>query len=355
MAKNIKDLINTIHHVNTNNEHVEQIWQLWRWKPPVQSSLQTRDDYFHNPASTPHTIMNEFKKHLTVSKDLKFHTCDLRRLAEIEYQPLMTFVTQDDYDDHTDSMVRSYFIFKDGVMPLWEDEYNVFGGCWSLIWSNDFVREKSHENDQHHHHHHHHHHQNHHHNHGSKKTSKFIWKQVINLLTDPLMVKYVDEISGVGLTIRSNKTYKITIWNRNSDDTITKMMIGQNIKSILGHSGPMFYYSHKSTLKNQYAKKKQEKTRQRRTTLPVDKNSMNVDDSPRLNPNRSSGFSQRFSSNHQIHSITADRSFPMMNYRSSSFHHQQQSPGENVCIPSTSRMANHLNRQNFHHVNPLVY
>ena len=154
------------------------------------------------------------------SKSIIFHHC--RRLAEIEYQPLMTLVTQDDYDDHTDSMVRSYFIFKDGVMPLWEDEYNVFGGGWSLNWSNDFVREKTNEHDDNHHHNHHH----HNHNHGSKKTSKFIWKQVINLLTDPLMANYLDEICGIGLTIRSNKTYKITVWNRNSDDTITKMMIG---------------------------------------------------------------------------------------------------------------------------------
>lgn len=127
-----------------------------------------------------------------------------RRLAEIEFQPLITFVTQDDYDDHTDSIVRSYFIFKDGVMPLWEDEYNVFGGCWSLIWKNNLPNDES----------------------NSKKTSKYVWKQVVNVLTDPIMIKYIDEICGVGLTIRSNKTYKITVWNRNSDDTITKMLIG---------------------------------------------------------------------------------------------------------------------------------
>ena len=28
--------------------------------------------------------------------------------------------------------LRSYFIFKDGVRPLWEDEYNAAGGCWTL-------------------------------------------------------------------------------------------------------------------------------------------------------------------------------------------------------------------------------
>lgn len=125
-------------------------------------------------------------------------------MAEIEFQPLITFVTQDDYDDHTDSIVRSYFIFKDGVMPLWEDEYNVFGGCWSLIWKNNLSNDES----------------------NSKKTSKYVWKQVVNVLTDPMMIKYIDELCGVGLTIRSNKTYKITVWNRNSDDTITKMLIG---------------------------------------------------------------------------------------------------------------------------------
>lgn len=64
---------------STTNESIDQqIWQLWRWKPPVQSSLQSRDDYFHNPASTPHTFMHEFKKHLVQSKDLKFKTNDLR-------------------------------------------------------------------------------------------------------------------------------------------------------------------------------------------------------------------------------------------------------------------------------------
>lgn len=232
--------------VSSTTENIEQMWQLWRWKPPVQSALQSRDyDYFHNPTSTPHSIMHEFKKHLSASKDLKFGTNDLRRLAEIEYQPLMSFVTQDDYDDHTDSIVRSYFIFKEGVMPLWEDEYNVFGGCWSLIINRDST-ESNDDCD------------------GLKiKTSKQIWKQVINVLTDLKIQKYVDEICGVGLTIRSNKTYKITVWNRNSDNTITKMMIGQNIKSILSHSGPMFYYSHKSTLKNQYERKKMNRVRRR--------------------------------------------------------------------------------------------
>lgn len=64
---------------STTTENIDQqIWQLWRWKPPVQSSLQSRDDYFHNPASTPHAFMNEFKKHLVQSKDLKFKTNDLR-------------------------------------------------------------------------------------------------------------------------------------------------------------------------------------------------------------------------------------------------------------------------------------
>ena len=28
--------------------------------------------------------------------------------------------------------LRSYFIFKDGVRPLWEDEYNAAGGCWNM-------------------------------------------------------------------------------------------------------------------------------------------------------------------------------------------------------------------------------
>ncbi|KAF7496316.1 Eukaryotic translation initiation factor 4E-4 [Sarcoptes scabiei] len=217
-----------------------EIWQLWRWKPPLKSSLQSKDDYFSNSATTPHEMMHEFRKHLTISKDLKFTTNDLRRLAAIEFQPLMTFVTQDDYDDHTDSIVRSYFIFKDGVMPLWEDEYNAFGGCWSLIWNNDQLNDKN-----------------------SKKNSKYVWKKLINVLTDPILMNYVDELCGAGLTIRSNKTYKLTIWNRNSDDTITKMIIGQAIQSILNHHGPMFYYSHKSTLQNQYQRKKLGRARRR--------------------------------------------------------------------------------------------
>lgn len=28
--------------------------------------------------------------------------------------------------------VRGYYIFKDGIWPLWEDEYNVAGGCWTF-------------------------------------------------------------------------------------------------------------------------------------------------------------------------------------------------------------------------------
>lgn len=90
-----------------------------------------------------------------------------RRLAAIEFQPLMTFVTQDDYDDHTDSIVRSYFIFKDGVMPLWEDEYNAFGGCWSLIWNNDQLNDKN-----------------------SKKNSKYVWKKLVILKNRNFLKSY---------------------------------------------------------------------------------------------------------------------------------------------------------------------
>lgn len=100
----------------------------------------------------------------------------------------------------------------------------------------------------------------------------------------------------------------------------------QNIKSILGHSGPMFYYSHKSTLKNQYERKKQEKSKRRTTTILAEKNSMN--DAPKLNPNRSSGFLPRYPSN-QNNSISTGRFFPT-NYRQSFL-------------------------QDFHHTNSLVY
>ena len=37
------------------------------------------------------------------------------------------------------SNVRSYFIFKEGVRPVWEDEYNVAGGCWSFRLSSSMI------------------------------------------------------------------------------------------------------------------------------------------------------------------------------------------------------------------------
>lgn len=40
------------------------------------------------------------------------------------------------------------------------------------------------------------------------------------------MEPYINEICGVGLTVRYNGSLKLTLWNRDSDNTIVKILIG---------------------------------------------------------------------------------------------------------------------------------
>lgn len=32
----------------------------------------------------------------------------------------------------SERVTRTFYIFKEGIPPLWEDSYNVTGGCWTM-------------------------------------------------------------------------------------------------------------------------------------------------------------------------------------------------------------------------------
>jgi len=112
----------------------------------------------------------------------------------------------------------SYFVFKDGIKPMWEDPINRPGGRWLM----SFDKRLRHILDQH-------------------------WLEVLLCLIGEAFDDDGDDICGVVVDVRG-KVDKISIWTRNSRNTDTILNIGRVIKSRLTlPNGQMSYESHEAT------------------------------------------------------------------------------------------------------------
>jgi len=112
----------------------------------------------------------------------------------------------------------SYFVFKDGIKPMWEDPINRPGGRWLM----SFDKRLRQLLDQH-------------------------WLEVLLCLIGEAFDDDGDDICGVVVDVRG-KVDKISIWTRNSRNTDTILNIGRVIKQRLNlPNGQMSYESHEAT------------------------------------------------------------------------------------------------------------
>jgi len=191
--KVIKEMKSPAKATNTMDE---QKWQIWYWKKGIEGDRRKWEDFLQMKSSF--TSRKEFWSAYNEVNGYEFGL--LCR--------------------HFD-----YCVFKDGIIPMWEDSANLGGGRWIL----EFPRKRDWRHisylDQ-------------------------IWLKVLLAITgnEGQLHSYVNEICGAVLMIRYNIN-KIAVWTKNSNNTLTNLMIGELLKASTGFNGKMYYLPHDSTIK----------------------------------------------------------------------------------------------------------
>lgn len=106
---------------------------------------------------------------------------------------------------------KPLFLMKENVLPIWEDENNINGGCWSFKVFNNQAEE--------------------------------LWEEVSLLfITNNLLISNNDdEIVGLSVTIKKNNYIIIKIWNKNNKNNSIKNL-NKNILEKWGTD--IIYISH---------------------------------------------------------------------------------------------------------------
>jgi|UniRef100_A0A6C0EHN8 translation initiation factor 4E len=88
---------------------------------------------------------------------------------------------------------KHFFVMKDDITPIWEDQKNINGGCWSFKISEDQVDE--------------------------------LWDDIsIYLVCDILCPTISDEIVGISICLKKNSNCIVKIWNNNSKNNSLKLL-----------------------------------------------------------------------------------------------------------------------------------
>lgn len=112
----------------------------------------------------------------------------------------------------------SYFVFKDGIKPMWEDPINRPGGRWLISFDKRFRPQLDNQ-----------------------------WLEVLLCLIGEAFDDDGDDICGVVVDVR-NKLDKISIWTKNCKNTDRILNIGNIVKSRLNlPNNLMTYESHMDT------------------------------------------------------------------------------------------------------------
>jgi len=112
----------------------------------------------------------------------------------------------------------SYFVFKDGIKPMWEDAGNRAGGRWLINFDK---RQRQHLDG--------------------------FWLEVLLCLIGEAFDEDGDDVCGAVVDIRM-KQDKINIWTANCNNKDAILHIGRKIKDRLGlYNGAMSFESHEAT------------------------------------------------------------------------------------------------------------
>lgn len=109
---------------------------------------------------------------------------------------------------------KPLFLMKENIQPIWEDENNINGGCWSFKIFNNQAEE--------------------------------LWEELSTLfVTNNLLndTNIDDEILGLSISIKKNNYIVIKIWNRNNKNN-SIININKNILNKWGTD--IIYISHNS-------------------------------------------------------------------------------------------------------------
>ncbi len=88
---------------------------------------------------------------------------------------------------------KHFFIMREGIVPIWEDEANINGGCWSF----KLPEEQSEE----------------------------FWEDLSTyLVCDKICDSIPDEIVGLSICLKKNNNVVIKIWNTNSKNNSLKLI-----------------------------------------------------------------------------------------------------------------------------------
>lgn len=95
---------------------------------------------------------------------------------------------------------KHYFLMADGVTPLWEDEQNINGGCWSFKIS--------------------------------ESRSEKLWTDLsVYLVCEKLINDNNDDLVGLSICLKKNNSSVIKIWNKNSKKNSLNLINNQIIKT----------------------------------------------------------------------------------------------------------------------------
>lgn len=94
---------------------------------------------------------------------------------------------------------KHIFLMREGVTPLWEDQHNINGGCWSF----KILEENAEE----------------------------LWTDLsVILLANKLYMNNDDEILGLSLCLKKNNNVVIKIWNKSSKNNSLKLLNNNILK-----------------------------------------------------------------------------------------------------------------------------
>ena len=81
---------------------------------------------------------------------------------------------------------KHYFLMRKDINPIWEDENNIKGGCWSFKIS--------------------------------ESESKDLWEDLSKYLVTENITTKPDDITGISICLKKNSFSVIKIWNKNSSN-----------------------------------------------------------------------------------------------------------------------------------------
>ena len=109
-----------------------------------------------------------------------------------------------------------FFLMKNDVTPIWEDEQNINGGCWSFKVHEDMAEE--------------------------------LWENLsVYLICEKLCPTIPDEIMGLSICLKKNNNTVIKIWNKNSKNNSLKLI---NEKILQKWGMDIIYITHIPDTKN---------------------------------------------------------------------------------------------------------